>query len=71
MKPFHSEEPSARIRALLGRDLRVREPILCIGELKLDPVSRTAWRGTRRLELARKEFGILEYLMRHPGGVVS
>lgn len=71
VKPFHFEELVARIRALMRRDLRVREPILRAGELKFDPASRTAWRGKRRLELTRKELAILEYLMRHPGEVVS
>lgn len=70
-KPFHFEELVARIRALLRRDLRAREPVLCVGNLKLDPASRTAWIGRRRLDLTRKEFGVLEYLMRHPGEVVS
>lgn len=70
-KPFHFEELVARIRALLRRDMRVREPVLRVGDLKLDPASRTAWIGRHRLDLTRKEFGILEYLMRHPGEVVS
>jgi len=70
-KPFHFEELVARIRALLRRDLRVREPILRVGDLKLDPASHTAWVARRRLDLTRKEFSILEYLMRHPGEVVS
>jgi len=71
VKPFHFEELTARIRALLRRDLRVREPILRTGDLRLDPASRIVWQGKRRLELTTKEFGILEYLMRHPGEVVS
>jgi DNA-binding response OmpR family regulator len=71
VKPFHFEELSARIRALLRRDLRVREPVLCAGDLKLDPASRIAWQGKRRLELTTKELAILEYLMRHPGEVIS
>lgn len=71
VKPFHFEELTARIRALLRRDLRVREPMLHAGGLKLDPASRTAWQGKRRLELTSKEFAVLEYLMRHPGEVVS
>lgn len=70
-KPFHFEELLARLRALLRRDLRVREPILQVGDLKLDPASRTAWAGKRRLDLTHKEFGILEHLMRHAGEVVS
>lgn len=71
VKPFHFEELAARIRTLLRRDLRAREPILRAGDLKLDPASRTAWQGKRRLDLTHKEFAILEYLMRHPGEVIS
>jgi DNA-binding response OmpR family regulator len=71
IKPFHFEELVARIRALLRRDLRVREPILRAGELKLDTASQIAWKGKRRLELTRKELAILEYLIRHPGEVIS
>jgi DNA-binding response OmpR family regulator len=70
-KPFHFEELSARIRALLRRDLRVREPLLQVGALKLDPAAQVIWQGRRRLELTAKEYAILEYLMRHPGEVVS
>jgi DNA-binding response OmpR family regulator len=71
VKPFRFEELAARIRALLRRDLRVREPILMVGDLKLDPASQTVWQRKRRLELTSKEFAILEYLMRRPGEVVS
>jgi DNA-binding response OmpR family regulator len=71
VKPFRFEELAARIRALLRRDLRVREPILIVGDLKLDPASHTAWQRKRRLELTFKEYAILEYLMRRPGEVVS
>jgi len=71
VKPFHFDELAARIRALMRRDMRAREPILCAGELKFDPASQIAWRGKRRLELTRKELAILEYLMHHPGEVIS
>ncbi len=71
VKPFYFEELSARIRALLRREMRIREPILQQGPLKLDPADSIAWIGNRRLELTRKEFSILEYLMRHPGEVIS
>ncbi|MCL7453408.1 MAG: response regulator transcription factor [Anaerolineae bacterium] len=70
-KPFHFEELVARVRALLRRDLRTREPILQVGDLKLDAATHTAWQGRRRLKLSRKEFGILDYLMRHPEEVIS
>lgn len=70
-KPFHLIEIMARIRALLRRDMRCRDPLLRIRELCLDPAEHVVWKANRRLELTRKEFGILEYLMRHPGEVVS
>ena len=70
-KPFDFGELTARIRALLRRDLRVRNPLLQCGDLKLDPASKTVWHGKHRLELTRKEFAILEYLMRHHGEVIS
>jgi DNA-binding response OmpR family regulator len=71
VKPFDFGELAARVRALLRRDLRVREPLLSFADLKLDPAARIAWRANRRLELTRKELGILEYLLRRPGEVVS
>ncbi|MCL0104154.1 response regulator transcription factor [Dehalococcoidia bacterium] len=71
VKPFDFGELTARVRALLRRDLRVRNPLLQCGDLKLDPTSKTVWHGKHRLELTRKEFGVLEYLMRHPGEVIS
>src|SRR2546426_7869777 len=56
VKPFHFAELLARIRALLRRDIRVRAPLLQYTDLKLDPVTRAAWQGNRRLELTSKEF---------------
>src|SRR5579863_10356583 len=71
VKPCHFAELTARIRALLRRDMQVRSPLLRYEDLKLDPTARTAWQGNHRLELTCKEFGILEYLLRHRGEIVS
>jgi DNA-binding response OmpR family regulator len=71
VKPFHFEELTARIRALLRRDLRVREPILHVDDLQIDPAERIAWKGKRRLDLTAKEFSILEYLARHKGEIIT
>ncbi len=71
VKPFHFGELLARVRALLRRDLRGREPILRYQELVLDPSTRAAWNGTQRLALTKKEFGVLEYLLRHATEVVT
>lgn len=71
VKPFHFAELTARLRALLRRDLRVRAPFLEWRDLHLDPTGRVVWLGGRRLELTAKEFGCLEYLLRHKGEIVS
>jgi two-component system OmpR family response regulator len=70
-KPFHFEELLARLRALLRRDLNARESVLCSGDLRLDPASKEVWQGEDKLRLTRKEFSILEYLMRFPGEVIT
>lgn len=71
VKPFHFAELVARVRALLRRDVRTRTPLLEYQDLKLDPVTHAAWQANRRLGLTNKEFGILEYLLRHQGEIVS
>jgi len=71
IKPFHLQELLARIRALLRRDLREREPILKAQNISLDPVEKVVWKSDHRIQLTRKEFGILEYLLRHPNEVIS
>ncbi|MGH2442956.1 MAG: winged helix-turn-helix domain-containing protein, partial [Chloroflexota bacterium] len=40
-------------------------------DLILDPATHDVWRGDENLQLARKEFAILELLMRRQGEVVS
>lgn len=70
-KPFAFEELLARARALLRRSEITRPALLTIDDLTLDPITHRVMRGTRLLELTRKEFSILEMLMRRPGEVVS
>lgn len=71
VKPYHLQEILARIRALLRRDLRCRDPLIKVKDICLDSVERVAWKADHRLQLTRKEFGILEYMIRHPGEVIS
>ncbi len=71
VKPFHFGELVARIRALLRRDMRGRDPVLHYQDITLDPSAHAVWKGTQRLELTKKEFGILEYLLHHPTEVVT
>ncbi len=71
VKPFDFGELVARVRALLRRDSRGKGNIISCGKIKLDPLTRTVWNSKRRVDLTRKEFAVLEYLMRHPGEIVS
>ena len=73
VKPFSAREVAARIRAVLRRtDASVeREGPLEVGPLQLDPDRRSAALTGDELELTRKEFELLELLMREAGNVVS
>lgn len=70
VKPFALAELSARVRALLRRDVRPGGTVLAVGPLRLDQSRHEATRDERALQLSRKEFGVLEYLMTKPGHVI-
>lgn len=70
-KPFALEELIARVRALVRRASDTKSPVLCVGDLRLDTVSRLAERAGRKIELTSREYRLLEYLMRSPGRVCS
>ena len=70
-KPFSFDVLLARIRALLRRPNEKLEEILQIGDLKLDPSSKKVTRASQEISLTAKEYGVLEYLMRNKGKVLS
>ena len=70
-KPFRFPELVARIRALGRRSLPSRPPVLSYADLELDPARRSVTRAGRSVELARKEFGVLEALMSDAGATLS
>lgn len=70
-KPFAFEELLARIRALTRRGDVERPTVLEVGDLRLDPATRTVSRAGRPVELTAKEFALLESMMRRPGQVLS
>lgn len=70
-KPFRFAELVARIHALARRAVPSRPPVLQYRDLELDPARRTLTRGGRPIELARKEFAVLETLMSADGATVS
>ena len=70
-KPFSFDVLLARIRALLRRPNEKLEEILQVGDLKLDPSSKKVTRASQEISLTAKEYGVLEYLMRNKGKVLS
>ena len=70
-KPFSYVVLVARLRALLRRGAPERPAVLTVGDLLLDPSARQVSRGGKSIVLTAREFSLLEYLMRHPGEVIS
>ena len=69
-KPFAFVELLARVRALLRRGQPAPERLV-VADLSVDCIRRKVLRGTETIELAPKEFGILEYMMRNKGRPLS
>lgn len=75
-KPFSPRVLVKRVQAVLRRSLgphaeESREDVLKIGSLMLNPVSRECLVGDAPVTLARKEFDLLLFIMRHPNQVFS
>ncbi len=71
VKPFAFGELLARLRALIRRGPFERPPVLSVGDVALDPAAHTVTRAGRPVALSTREFALLEFLMRHPGQMVS
>jgi len=70
-KPFSLVVLLAHLRALIRRGRRERPTVLAVDDLHLDPAQHRCWRGNTEIALTPRQFALLEYLMRHPGEVVS
>jgi two-component system response regulator PhoP len=71
VKPFQIEEIKARLNALLRRAAGFAKPSLEFGEISLDTSAKTLSVAGKVVELTAYEYKVLEYLMHHPGQVVS
>jgi DNA-binding response OmpR family regulator len=69
-KPFPFAVLLARLRALARREPVARPPVLGVADLRLDPASRRVERDGQIVPLSRREFDLLEALMRRAGQVV-
>lgn len=71
VKPFAIEELLARVRALLRRPSHQLDTVLEAGDLLMDPTNFTVTRAGKEIQLTTKEFGLLEYLLRNKGRILT
>jgi len=71
VKPFAFVELLARIRALTRRPKHSLDPVLTIEELSLNPLTFEVKRAKKAIRLSRREFALLEYLLRHKSKVLT
>lgn len=70
-KPFAFAELLARIRALLRRPPVSADTVLTFEDITFNSTSYLVTRAGKKIRLSRKEFSLMDYLMRHPGQVLS
>jgi two-component system, OmpR family, response regulator len=71
IKPFSFVVLIARLRALLRRGAPQRPAVLTVDDLALDPARHQVTRGGVEVDVTPREYGVLEFLMRHAGAVVT
>ena len=71
VKPFAFEELVARIRALLRRSYREKNPCIKINDLRIDLSNQKVHRGDREIQLTPREYALLEYLAMRAGQTIS
>ena len=71
VKPFSFPVLVARVRALLRRAARTGMVAAAVGDLRIDPAARRAWRAGHELGLTAREFNVLEFLARRADRVVA
>lgn len=70
-KPFVFEELLARVRAALRTSAQPTTTELVVGDLRLDLLTKVGWRAGQRIELAPREWALLELFMRSPTHVLT
>lgn len=70
-KPFAFDELLARVRALTRRPRTAISAILSVGDLSIDTSTFEVKRKNKIIEVSKTEYSLLEYLMRHPGKIVT
>jgi len=71
VKPFEFRELLARVRALLRRSYRKKNPRINVQDLRIDLTTQRVWRGREEIQLTPREYALLEYLAMRTGEPVS
>ncbi len=71
LKPFDLDEIAARLRALVRRAHGHTEPVLALGEVELNPATRTVTRAGHAVELTPREFDLLHLLLQNSDRVLT
>jgi len=71
VKPFELEELTARMRSVVRRRSGHAEPVMEVGEIRLDPTTREVTRAGVPVILSAREYAVLEALMLRPGAILS
>lgn len=71
VKPFAFAELLARIKALTRRPKQTLNPVLTVGDLSLNTITFEVKRVGKKINLSKKEFALLEYLLRHKGKILT
>jgi DNA-binding response OmpR family regulator len=71
VKPFAFEELLARIRAIIRRNYKDKNPVIHIGPVQIDTTAQRVWCGQNEISLTPREYALLEYLALRTGQVVS
>lgn len=70
-KPFHYEELSARVKALIRRAAGQADPVIVVGDVSLNSVTQDVSKNGDALVLTAYEYRLLHYLMLNAGKVIS
>ena len=71
VKPFGFQELLARVRALVRRQYRTKNPVLRVGDLEIDTNTRVVRRAGRLIQLTPREYALLEFLAARAGELVT
>lgn len=71
VKPFSFEELVARVKALSRRPNKIKSEIVKIKDLELDTKNQEVKKGGNLIQLSKKEYQLLEYLIKNKGKIVS